>query len=154
MRIDAFFVCKQELGARRLGVPEGLLCSSAQGRSKSLCLITPGTLTPGRWTSVSCVVGFEVQPARTPRPSSVITDFSHPMAAVQWKNRSSSQHSARIDCLHHRDICHIHRRPTCQNFSYIEMSQPPKEGKYSYTINTPKTSPNILANVIILSYIF
>lgn len=155
MRIDAFFVCKQELGARQQTprCPGRAFCSSAQGGSKSLCLITPGTLTPGRWTSVSCVVGFEVQLAEPPGPL-LPSQIFH----IRWQQfNERTDHPLNILLGLTAFTIGIYATftggPLARTSHILKCLSHPKKVN-TVTINNPKTSPNILANVIILPYIF
>lgn len=86
------------------GVPGRAFCSWLRAGASPCASSPPQELTPGRWTSVSCVVGFEVQPAEPPGPL-----LSSQIFHIRWQQFNEeqiihSQHSARIDCLHHRDI--------------------------------------------------
>lgn len=83
MRIDAFFVCKQELGARQQTPRCPGRAFVAQLRAgASPCASSPQELSPQEdWTSVSCVVGFEVQQKAEPPGPLLSSQIFH----IRWQ---------------------------------------------------------------------
>ena len=155
MRTDPFFVCKQELGARQQtpGCPGRAFCSSAQGRSRSLSLITPGTHTPGRRPSASCVVGFEVQPAEPPGP--LLPSQIFHIWWLQLDERTDHPLSILLGlpAFMVGTYATFTGGPLARTSHMLKCLSHPKKVN-TVTINTCKTSPSILANIIILPYIY
>lgn len=155
MRIDAFFVCKQELGARQQSprCPGRAFCSSARGRSKSQCLIAPGTHTPGGWTSASCVVVFEVQLAEPPGPLLPSQIFHIWWLQLDERTDHPVNLLLGLTAFMVGMYATFTGGPLAITSHILKYLSHPKKVN-TVTINTRKTSPNILANVIILPYIF
>lgn len=156
MRIDAFFVCKQELGARQQSprCPGRELFVAQLRAGASPCASSPQELSPQEGGLLYLVWwALKYSPARTPGPL-----LSSQIFHIRWQQfNERTDHPLNILLGLTAFTIGIYATftggPLARTSSYIEMSQPPKEGKYSYNQH-PKTSPNILANVIILSYIF
>ena len=155
VRIDPFFVCKQELGARQQTprCPGRAFCSPAQGRSRSLSLFTPGTRTPGRRPSASCVVGFEVQPAEPPGPP-LPSQIFHTWW-LQFEERADHPLSILLGLTAFMvgPCATFTGGPLARTSHMLKCLSHPKKVN-TVTITTCKTSPSILANIIILPYIY